>query len=420
MRNRKAAGPATRLLNSSEEEIKDPSPSPPASKETKGFPKFWAFVPLYILTSVLVLGCVAVFWRWGGRGVIFTNVPKPLEFPVGVGEDGGNPSVTSDPKETDNKERPHPGAAIPYEVHAESNTLYALPVGTPRAVAFVFHGCGRDAQHFFEPYPEDVRVTRALLDSGLAVVALQSQDRKSKCWSVYDWSPKEDLGPVQESLLNFREKETELGLSGLLRLFFGHSSGGQFVADIIGTIPMDVAILHEPHELRRKRLLPVQTVPLPSRVAWLAMENDKGEWKASTWQLTRQITKRRHRWKGVEQQLFTATPKPLLPSTLADRMAGVSYEQSRDAYARARSEGFLDNHSRIVHDPRRTHIVPVMLPALPIEGVSDAEWRRHFEGERRKHLFTVVNRLFCSHEMTDEWMPQMVEFLLKPPEPPAD
>uniref|UniRef100_A0A0G4G5G3 Uncharacterized protein n=1 Tax=Chromera velia CCMP2878 TaxID=1169474 RepID=A0A0G4G5G3_9ALVE len=372
------------------ESRKEPSPSP--GEAAKGFLKPWAFVSICVMAGVLLLGSVPVV-RIGDGGEM-TQASKESD----ASQQAQSLSEGISPFEG----AKHPASAIPYEEHAASGTLYALPDREPRGVAFLFHGCTRDAKHFFEPYPEDVRITRTLLDAGLAVVVFQSQDRESKCWGVFQWSPKDDVEPVTEGLAKFaEEKETALGLAGLPKLFIGFSSGGHFVTELVGRVNMDGALVYISRGEKGFSRYP--DVPLPKKMAWLAMSQDRGSWAASPSQVRAQIEDNRQ--KEMKHRLWIAKPRPLEPLTLAERIAGVSLEQSKKAYELAREGGYLTETNLIQKDPRKTDIKKILLPVLEMEGYT--------EQEVTQHLSVVLNRLYCEHEMTDDFLPEMIEYLLE-------
>jgi hypothetical protein len=73
-----------------------------------------------------------------------------------------------------------------YELLAGAEAMYELPATSPTAVLFVAHGCQHSATDFWAPtsaapqclgLPEEVRIVKAALRAGFAVIAISSQDR---------------------------------------------------------------------------------------------------------------------------------------------------------------------------------------------------------------------------------------------------
>jgi len=124
-------------------------------------------------------------------------------------------------------------------------------------IVLLLHACTHDATKFFVPSPgcpncvglsEEVLVAKAFLNSGIAVIALTSQDRKSGCWSF-----KNDGQIAMDVLVEYEKKITTLLLASLssdkrpqdqdhlnqrpfhslLRLVYGASSGGAFAEQLV-------------------------------------------------------------------------------------------------------------------------------------------------------------------------------------------
>ena len=84
------------------------------------------------------------------------------------------------------------------ETLAGATTVWQLPTSRARGVLFLAHGCNHRATDFWPQsaactscvgLPEEVRITQDALNAGLAVIAVNSADDMSRCWSIGDDGP---------------------------------------------------------------------------------------------------------------------------------------------------------------------------------------------------------------------------------------
>ena len=117
--------------------------------------------------------------------------------------------------------------------------VWELPASTPSALLFLAHGCNHGAIDFW-PHdakcpeciglPEEVRLVKAALLAGFAVIAISSADRlHRRCWDFQQDGPR-----VVQVLTAFRRQHA-LEAAPLVAL--GASSGGAFVLQLPQILP---------------------------------------------------------------------------------------------------------------------------------------------------------------------------------------
>lgn len=133
-----------------------------------------------------------------------------------------------------------------YSTFAGAEAMWEVPAH-PAAILFLAHGCQHAATDFFFPtancphalgLPEEVRLVKQALAANVAVIAISSRDRRSKCWDF------EVDGPiVRAALQEFRSAASLPEALPLVAL--GASSGGAFVLQLPALVPNLTAVVSQ-------------------------------------------------------------------------------------------------------------------------------------------------------------------------------
>lgn len=218
----------------------------------------------------------------------------------------------------------------------------------PAGIFAVFHGCAHSGTDFFAPtpscssclaLPEEVKITKAALAKGHAVLAISSTDRHhSRCWNF------EVDGPmVRDAIATFRTKHSLTDEVKTPLIVLGASSGGAFALMLPALIPKIKAVVSQimgiPPSMLPEPAPPTLFVHMPRDQRTASMV---------------QKCMRKLRQGGVATAEIAVPPaKPTAGFFLQriERLAPAAAIQLHGALKRA---GLLDADGYLADDPRRT------------------------------------------------------------------
>ncbi|CAB9524171.1 expressed unknown protein [Seminavis robusta] len=281
----------------------------------------------------------------------------------------------------------------------------------PKGILFVAHGCHHNAEDWWPStpdvcpecigLPEELAIVKMALEFELAVVAVSSDDRVSKCWSGTD-------GPIVAKVLTALEEEileTDQE-SKVPILAFGASSGGGFVGrkliksmrklgrDLDGFIAQ-IAAPDSRSELPKER----GEHPFPI-ATFITMNRDVGSDEH-----VREIV------EGLQQEGHPAKHTRLPPLALShtffqDRIPHYTLEQSKTMTQALRKSNFLDESTfELNKDPRRStwrDVLKEHVACPPDCLVAD-----------QSPVSEVMNVAWGAHEMARDGVRESIAFILR-------
>lgn len=140
-----------------------------------------------------------------------------------------------------------PSSRFPRSLAIQGPVIYELPDASikVRGTLFIAHACSHGAYDFWERsnecehcvgLAEEVKIVRTAVEAGFIVIAANSTDRASRCWS----SSAEEIRRISSTILKVRQRHSTLNLP----LFgLGTSSGAAFVWEMARRGEIDGAIL---------------------------------------------------------------------------------------------------------------------------------------------------------------------------------
>ena len=296
---------------------------------------------------------------------------------------------------------------LPHET--EGGTTAGTP-SPPRGLLFLAHGCSHSMTDWWARtestcpecigLPEEVAIVDTARGMGLAVIAISSSNRLSKCW-------REEDGPIVARVLLAVREDVGAGSAAADRrvsLFaFGASSGGRFVSM---TLPR--AVMEEEgtggssssrldgviSEIMGFAYRPDYATP----AAFLTMERDSR---------TREIVEsevRAQNEDGVAPAVQLDLPRREITSAFfAERVPG-SYDRDKSAdMATALAEGgFLAEDGTLIEDPRESRWRDVLRPFAASDDGLVAD---------KSPLSEVMNVAYAKHEMARDEVKTALEFL---------
>eukprot|EP00004_Rigifila_ramosa_P003655 TRINITY_DN138_c0_g1_i3.p1 TRINITY_DN138_c0_g1~~TRINITY_DN138_c0_g1_i3.p1 ORF type:complete len:399 (-),score=78.93 TRINITY_DN138_c0_g1_i3:262-1458(-) len=281
---------------------------------------------------------------------------------------------------------PHAAAPVAPAVHAETGALYAVPAEAARGLLVLLHGCSNVPDFFFW-HPADVRIVRAALQRGLAVVAVGAQDQRSH------WDPTPDGADLARVSDAVAAVERSLGLAGLPRVAAGFSSGGMFASSLATLLPLDGLLVE---------IAPV--VPwfgrppglMPARVAVLFMARDTsfGTREAA------EAAAAAARARGSAASVWEARPHPLTPSTFAAALPSVDQTRSEQLFEAAVALGVASEAGDVASEPDSSALRQLAASGLLVSA-------REVEAASQ-----VFSTLHGRHSMTAEHIGAILDFLL--------
>jgi hypothetical protein len=286
----------------------------------------------------------------------------------------------------------------------------------PTSVLFLAHGCnhqGTDFWWFASPdssksclgLPEEVRIAKAALKAGLAVVAVTSTDRMSGCWNF------EVDGPIVRDALAAFKAKAQL-VASLPVVAFGASSGGAFVLQLPALMPGLKAVVSQ--------IMAIPPAMLPSPMPptlFVHMARD-----GRTTSMVHKCVRKLKQSGGVAHQI-EVPPKKISAEFFSERIERLAPATATQLHSAIKAGGLLDGDGMLLEDPRRSpwrealEKVPGLLAALPgprAEGPPDSL------RPDQSALAEVLNVAWAAHEIMSDPMAQTLEWLsqLGPRGPP--
>lgn len=296
---------------------------------------------------------------------------------------------------------------------------WQAPIGAPRAVAVLLHGCQHGGVDWFL-LPEDKALTSAVLERGIAVIAATSSDRRSGCWQ-HQWPSGWRGGylmPVDVETIHFDLFHLGMALEMLLEregwkglpIYAMGASSGAVMASML------------PHQLQQ--FAHVEGVALyihsgageafntlrhlrepPKKWAFIHMTRDART--AAKVGATMAALNEAH----TAAKEWPIPPLALTPTTFYERMMGsggverVSPGDSRQMFKLLQSYSILGSDGMLLEDPRQTH----WEAALRRDTNVDAVLASYLE-----HVREVLNEHWAMHEMTGRAAGDIVDWLTSP------
>jgi len=277
-----------------------------------------------------------------------------------------------------------------------------------KAILFLAHGCGHSMRDWFAPddsvcpecmgLPEERAIVRMALDLELLVVAVSSA--VGSCWSVTD-------GPRVARVLEEVNRDFHLPIYG-----FGASSGGSFVASVLGPVLSAAADEAETNHSHRRLSGYVSQIAAPNGdqqqlqnipAVFITMNRDRrtDQRAAETVQIMRS--------RRVPVQHIRLPPLPITPDFFTKRI-GPEYssaERSQRMVESLRDHGWVDDQKDgvLTRDPRQHPEWRQILAPFASE-VGDSMVADE------SALSEVLNCAYGVHEMSRDGVREALTFLL--------
>jgi predicted alpha/beta-hydrolase family hydrolase len=243
---------------------------------------------------------------------------------------------------------------------------YQIPPGQVKGLLFLAHGCHHSAGDFWPKsplcpkclgLPEEIRIRKAAMRRGYAVVAISSTDRENRCWRG-----EEDVARVAHALTSL---QNQTRLKGLPLYGLGASSGGMFVLMLAShSAPRFTAITSQimalyPAEEEMELRIRHSSHPYPPTL-FVHMPRDEMTARAVSECMT---VLTNHNISTKEIQI---KPSPLTPSYLFDSIGEeVPLEQSEAIFQAFKKHNLIDDRGFLIHNPRLSLPWREALDSLP-------------------------------------------------------
>ena len=285
-----------------------------------------------------------------------------------------------------------------------AEAMWELP-GDPHAVLLLAHGCSHSGTDFWAPtascpkalgLPEEVRIVKAALSAGFAVVAITSSDRASGCWSF------EADGPLVRDALAAWFSVTGLKPS-LPLVAFGASSGGAFVLQLPALVPHVTAVVSQIMAVPPSMLPPTQPPTL-----FVHMPRDQ-----RTAAFVHKCVKRLQNAGVPSRQLEVHRQRPTA-AFFAERIERLSPEGAASLHGALKRAGLLDTDGFLRDDPRRSgwrealEAAPGLRAALPGPAPGGAPDSLVPD---ESAVAEALNVAWAAHEIASDPMAQTLQWL---------
>ena len=273
--------------------------------------------------------------------------------------------------------------------------FYKEPMGTPKGVILLFHGCNHDPQDWFQ-LPGECIFVNAALRAGLVALAVPSRDRKgSRCWHPL----KDAERVVALGRIFVRKRWPNVPLYGA-----GASSGGTFVAWLSNTggvnfsaVAVYVSIGVPPFEDISRKHAPT---------AFVVMSEDSH--MASEAHIA--IQQRRLLQHGTNSTVFVCTPKLITVSWIRQMYPPWTLKYSAALVHHLQKLNVIDYQGALLVDPRSKEDV-WMRATEEAELDTDTFQSAAPASEVLRELLNIA---WAEHEMTGEYASKVVAFLTMP------
>ena len=266
------------------------------------------------------------------------------------------------------------------------------PSSPPCGILFVGHGCSHAHTDWFVHcqdclgLPEERGIVKIALKFNLMVVAMSSENKRSRCWEV------SKDGPRVASVLHDLSQRFS-GQRPLPIYAFGASSGGTFVSNL--------------HSYLTKRGLKLDAFvsqimaaspPISvNRAVYITMNRDK-----YTDAKAKKFVFNSHRDTKIKQ--IRLPPLEISEAFFSERIVEVTKDQSNAIMQSLKGAGFLDAEGLLREDPRRSAWRALVRPHVPqIQDSLEAD---------QSPISEVLNVAYAKHEMARDGVEEALEFCL--------
>jgi len=290
-------------------------------------------------------------------------------------------------------EEANPRGSVNYVKEDSLEFVYEeLPEGRKvKGLVFLAHGCSHSGTDWWDKsarcpkcigLPEEKRIVARLVEKDYVPLAVSSQDRLgSRCWQ------EEDITPVWKAIAIVRER---LSLKTEPLFAFGASSGGTFVSQL-GIKPSSGFWATAPQLLIEPE--PTKAHERSSSIYFTYMAS------YGTHKMYERAVEH-YRKYGYNIKSRFLPPLPVTPTFFSDRIESISPEISKSMVAALREEELIDKSGKLIDNPR------------------GSEWRkclRKFAGSDslvadESPISEVLNVAFAQHEMSSEFVDEMIDF----------
>ncbi|KAK9797360.1 hypothetical protein WJX73_002960 [Symbiochloris irregularis] len=285
-----------------------------------------------------------------------------------VGQSAGRKAHISAQSGLEQSAKAYTAGSLAAHVRAYSEVLdgtevLLLNTTKPKAVLLVFHGCSHSATDWWfgsdtcqtcSGLPEEVAITLKALNRHWAVLAFSSSDRtRYRCWDS-NFPPENSVDTLQV-IRTFHTVATREGWpQDLPRYALGGSSGGAFLLHLALRLELtalcsqlmavrSASLESPPHALGASE----QGWTYPP-AAFVHMARDKHTVAAVEQNMA--VLKK----QGVKTMQIIVQPTPLTPTFMAERVDGITLEQSKAVFEALREGDALDESGWLRADPRTT------------------------------------------------------------------
>jgi len=267
-----------------------------------------------------------------------------------------------------------------------------LPEGRKvKGLVFLAHGCSHSGTDWWDKsercpkcigLPEEKRIVARLVEKDYVPLAVSSQDRLgSRCWQD------EDITPVWKAIKIVRER---LSLNTEPLFAFGASSGGTFVSQL-GINPASGFMVTAPQLLIEPKPTKARERSSSIYFSYMASYGTQKMYERAAEQ---------YRKYGYNIKTRFLPPLPVTPTFFSDRIESISTETSKLMVAALREEKLIDESGKLLENPR------------------GSDWRkclRKFAGSDslvadKSPISEVLNVAFAQHEMSSEFVDEMIDF----------
>jgi len=267
-----------------------------------------------------------------------------------------------------------------------------LPEGRKvKGLVFLAHGCAHSGTDWWDKsescpkcigLPEEKRIVARLIENDYVPLAVSSMDRLgSRCWQ------NEDITPVWKAIKIVRQK---LGLTTELLYAFGASSGGTFVSRL-GINPSSGITATAPQLLIESHPAKAHQRASSIYFTYMASYGTKKMYEKAVEQYIQ---------SGYDIKSRFLPPHPITPTFFSDRIESITPETSELMVVALRKAELIDKSGMLLDNPR---------------GSPWRECLQKFAGSDslvadESPISEVLNVAFAQHEMSSDFVDEMIDF----------
>jgi hypothetical protein len=292
------------------------------------------------------------------------------------------------------------------EIHGV-DVLWAIPhTKRPCGIFLVAHGCSHSHTDFFSTcdgclgLPEERAIVQTALTLNLAVVAISSQNRHTKCWKSSEDGPRaakvlKEFSNRFSPSLSSSSSSSSSAKEPIPIYAFGASSGGGFVSQLGPYLEAEQLVLNG---FLSQIMAKVPPAPIECEV-YITMDRDKRT-DARANEIVSQAT------SSTKAKHIQLPPLQLSESFFADRIEEVSPMQSSLVFDSLKQAGYIDhNDGRLTLDPRHSDWRSLVQPHIP-------ESQDSLTADASP-ISEVMNAAYGMHEMAREGVEEALTFCLE-------